>query len=71
MIELICVIETERYIIQNKLWLVETIQAGCGQIKFYHFTGLLCFVWFNGISTTVGYLMPNLVYSYILDIYDL
>ena len=28
-------------------------------------------VWFYGISTTVGYLMPNLVYSFILHIYDL
>ena len=26
-------------------------------------------VWFYCISTIVGYLMPNLVYSYILDIY--
>ena len=28
-------------------------------------------VWFYGISTIVGYLMPNPVYSYILNIYDL
>ena len=28
-------------------------------------------VWFYGISTIVGYLMPNPVYTYILDIYDL
>ena len=28
-------------------------------------------VWFYGISTIVGYLKPNLVYSYILDIPDL
>ena len=27
--------------------------------------------WFDGISTLVGYLIPNLVYIYILDIYDL
>ena len=26
---------------------------------------------FNGISTFNAYLMPNLVYVYILDIYDL
>ena len=32
-----------------------------------HFDGL---VWFYGL-TTVGYLMPNPVYTYILDIYDL
>ena len=24
-----------------------------------------------GISTIVGYLMPNLLYTYILDLYDL
>ena len=28
-------------------------------------------VWFYGISTIEGYLIPNLVYTYILDIYDL
>ena len=28
-------------------------------------------IWFYGISTIVGYLMPNLVYTYILNIYDL
>ena len=27
-------------------------------------------VWFSGISTIVAYLMPNLVYTYILDMYD-
>ena len=26
---------------------------------------------FYDISTTVGYLMPNLLYTYILNIYDL
>ena len=40
------------------------------------FTVLFCLIWFglawfNGILTIVGYLMPNLVYTYILDIYDL
>ena len=29
------------------------------------------FVWFYGISTIVGYLMPNSLYTYILNIYDL
>ena len=29
------------------------------------------FVWFYGISTIVGYLMPNLLYTYLLNIYDL
>ena len=28
-------------------------------------------VWFYGISTIVGYLMPNSLYTYILNIYDL
>ena len=28
-------------------------------------------VWFYGISTIVGYLMPNLLNTYILNIYDL
>ena len=28
-------------------------------------------VWFYGISAIVGYLMPNPLYSYILNIYDL
>ena len=28
-------------------------------------------VWFCGVSTIVGYLMPNLLYTYVLDINDL
>ena len=28
-------------------------------------------VWFDGISTILGYLMPNPLYTYILNIYDL
>ena len=28
-------------------------------------------VWFYGISTIVGYLMPNPLYTYVLNIYDL
>ena len=28
-------------------------------------------VWFYGISTIVGYLMPNPLFTYILNIYDL
>ena len=28
-------------------------------------------VWFYGISTIEGYLMPNPLYTYILNIYDL
>ena len=30
-----------------------------------------CLVGFYGISTIVGYLMPNPLYTYILNIYDL
>ena len=33
--------------------------------------GSVCFVFFYGISTIVGHFMPNPVYSYIIDIYDL
>ena len=32
---------------------------------------LIGMVWFYRISTTVGYLMPNPLYTYILNIYDL
>ena len=32
---------------------------------------LVGLVWFYGISTIVGYLMPNPLYTYILNIYDL
>ena len=28
-----------------------------------------CLVWFYGISTIVGYLMPSPVYTYLLNIY--
>ena len=28
-------------------------------------------VGFNGISTIIGYLMPNPLYTYILNVYDL
>ena len=32
---------------------------------------LFGWVWFDGISTLVGYLMPNLLYTYISNIYNL
>ena len=32
---------------------------------------MIWFGWVDGISITVGYLMPNPLYTYILDIYDL
>ena len=30
-----------------------------------------CLVWFYGISAIIGYLMPNPVYAYILNIFGL
>ena len=39
-----------------------------GLVGFY---GISTIVWVYGISTTVGYLMPNPLYIYILDISDL
>ena len=47
-----------------------TYTAGMGLIKNFELKILTGLVWFSGISTIVGYLMPNLVYTYILDIYD-
>ena len=32
---------------------------------------MICLVWFYGLSTTVGHLMPNPIYRYISNIYDL
>ena len=32
---------------------------------------MIWFGWVGGISTIVGYLMPNPLYTYILNIYDL
>ena len=31
---------------------------------------MIWFGWVDGISTIVGYLMPNPLYTYILNIYD-
>ena len=41
--------------------------------KFFHWVGnySVGLVKFYGISTIVGYLMPNPVYTYILDIHDM
>ena len=39
----------------------------CIYIKYIWFN----LVWFHGISTIVSYLMPNPLYTYILNIYDL
>ena len=32
---------------------------------------MICFGWFYDISSIAGYLMPNSLYTYILNIYDL
>ena len=42
----------------------------CKQLEF-QVTVFLGLVWFDGTSTIVGYLMPNPLYTYILNIYDL
>ena len=50
------------------------VRAGLSREKRDPFwLGLVWFglVGFYGISTIVGYLMPNLLYAYILNIYDL
>ena len=37
----------------------------------YQYTSMIGLAWFYGISIIVGYLMPNTLYTYILNIYDL
>ena len=41
------------------------------QILFTHFGKLFGLVGFYSISKIVGYLMPNTLYTYIINIYDL
>ena len=61
----------------TNVWLkCEIILVGDMNKQSYKLWTISCFasfwlVWFYDISTTVGYLMRNLVYLYILDIYDL
>ena len=61
---------TSRFLAQNSmldlclLYWTTLKHTGCGDF-------LVSFIWFNGISTIVGYLIPNLVYTYRLDVYDL
>ena len=38
--------------------------------SWYMSTEHIDLLWFYGISTIVGYLMPNPLYTYILNIYD-
>ena len=40
-------------------------------LNCWYSVGLVCWVGFYGISTIVGYLMPNPLYTYISNIYDL
>ena len=39
--------------------------------NFKDFKNLNLLVWFYGISNIVGYLIPNYLYTYTLNIYDL
>ena len=41
------------------------------EVKWFGLIAPRELVWFYEISTIVGYLMPNPIYTYILDIYDL
>ena len=51
----------------NHCWLFNAKSSLCIYIKYIWFG----WVGFYGISTIVGYLMPNPLYTYILNIYDL
>ena len=44
------------------------LSSRCNKISV---KGFVCLFGFYGISTIVGYLMPNPLYTYILNIYDL
>ena len=55
------------YDIINHCWLFNARSRLYIHIKYVGF-GL---VWFYGISTITGYLMPNPIYTYTLNIYDL
>ena len=51
----------------NHCWLFNAKSSLYIYIKYLWFG----WVWFYGISTMVGYLMANPLYTYILNIYDL
>ena len=55
------------FMVYQPLWLFNAKSSLYIYIK-YIWIGL---VWFYGISTIVGYLMPNTLYIFILNIYDL
>ena len=53
------------------LWLINHCRLFNAKSSLYIYIKYIWFglVWFYGISTTVGYLMPNPLYTYILNIY--
>ena len=55
------------------LWHINHCRLFIAKSSFYISIKYICFglVGFYGISTIVGYLMPNPLYTYILNIYDL
>ena len=61
------------YIIKNMIWFSWLINP----CRLFHVKSYLYiyikYIWFGlvGLSTLVGYLMPNPIYTYILNIYDL
>ena len=55
------------------LWHINHCRLSNAKSSLYIYIKYIWFglVWFYGISTIVGYLMPNPLYTYILNIYDL
>ena len=55
------------------LWHINHCRLFNAKSSLYIYIRYICFnlVGFYGISTIVGYLMPNPLYTYILNIYDL
>ena len=55
------------------LWHINHCRLFNAKSSLYIYIKYIWFGWvgFYGISTIVGYLMPNPLYTYILDIYDL
>ena len=55
------------------LWHINYCRLFNAKYSLYKYIGYIRFdlVWFYGISTNVGYLMPNPLYTYILNIHDL
>ena len=55
------------------LWHINNCRLFNGKSSLYIYIKYICFglVGFYGILTIVGYLMPNLLYTYILNIYVL